>query len=93
MKNLPDVEFTTLFEKQRKSAPFEIKEAFIETLTLFITEPHHPSLRNHVLTGKLAGYRSIDVSYDWRALFKEAQTEKGTTYIFHKIGTHKVLYE
>jgi hypothetical protein len=34
MKNEPRIEFTPLFTKQRKSAPVEIKEAFLDTPTV-----------------------------------------------------------
>lgn len=36
MKNELRIEFSTLFNKQRETAPPEIKEAFLETLDLFL---------------------------------------------------------
>jgi hypothetical protein len=42
--------------------------------------------------GNLAGYRSIDVTEDWRAVFRERQTGKGIVIRFFKIGNHKQLY-
>jgi mRNA-degrading endonuclease YafQ of YafQ-DinJ toxin-antitoxin module len=68
MKKAPRIEFAPFFNKQRKAASLEIKEAFRETLDLFIEDSHHPALRNHPLTGKYAGIQSIDVTEDWRAL-------------------------
>lgn len=88
----PSIEFTDFFNKQRKAAPSEIKVAFRESLALFLEDPSNPYLRNHPLTGKLAGYRSIDVTDDWRALFKETQTGRQKVITFHKIGTHEDLY-
>jgi addiction module RelE/StbE family toxin len=88
MKNDPLIEFTPLFNKQRKAAPLEIKEAFRETLELFLENPHHEALRNHPLTGQYAGFRSIDVTDDWRALYRQ---ESGRV-IFVDIGTHDQLY-
>ena len=71
MKNTPRIEFTPLFTKQRKAAPLEIKQAFRDALQLFVENPYHEALRNHPLTGKYAGFRSIDVTEDWRALYRE----------------------
>lgn len=88
----PRIEFTDLFNKQRKATPSAIKLAFRETLALFLEDPNNPFLRNHPLTGKLSGYRSINVTEDWRALFKQTQTDKKKVITFHKIGTHQELY-
>ncbi len=89
----PRVEFTDFFTKQRKKAPLAIRSAFREALALFLEDSSHPHLRNHPLRKELAGYRSIDISGDWRALFNEKKTTKQTTITFHKIGTHKELYK
>lgn len=64
MKNqtTPLIKYTTLFNKQRKAAPVEIKIAFRETLELFLDDPKSPHLRNHELREKFSGYRSIDVT-------------------------------
>jgi addiction module RelE/StbE family toxin len=70
MKNEPRIEFTPLFNKQRKAAPLEIKQAFRDALDLFAENPNHQALRNHPLIGKYAGFRSIDVTGDWRALYR-----------------------
>jgi addiction module RelE/StbE family toxin len=84
----PRIEFSGFFTKQLKAAPREIKVAFVETLQLFRDDPVHPALRNHALTGKYAGFRSIDVTGDWRALYR-AGTER---IIFTELGTHPQLY-
>jgi addiction module RelE/StbE family toxin len=92
MKNDLDVKFTPFFDKQRKAAPLEIKEAFLETVLLLVEDEYHPALRNHPLKGKFAGYRSINVTEDWRALFKESLSGKKKFVTFHLLGTHKELY-
>ena len=86
------LEFTPRFNKRRNAAPAEIKTALLETLELFIENPNHPQLRNHQLKGKYAAYRSIDVSPDWRALFKTKKGAKQTTVKFYTLGTHTQLY-
>jgi addiction module RelE/StbE family toxin len=92
MKKDPRIEYTPFFNKQRKSVPLEIKEAFRETLALFLDEPNHPTLRNHALKEKFAGYRSIDITADWRAVFRETYAGIRKVVTFHMIGTHQELY-
>jgi addiction module RelE/StbE family toxin len=70
MKHEPRIELTPLFHKQRQAAPLAIKQAFRDALELFAANPHHPALRNHPLRGKYAGVSSIDVTEDWRALYR-----------------------
>jgi addiction module RelE/StbE family toxin len=91
-KDTPDITFLDPFDKQLKNAPDEIQEAFADTLELFLEDPHHPQLRNHELREKFAGLRSIDVTGDWRAVFKENQPGKQKIIKFYVIGTHKELY-
>ena len=88
MKNDLRIEFAPLFNKQRKAAPLEIKKAFQDTLALFIVKPDYPSLRNHPLKDKFAGVRSIDVTDDWRALYRRERER----IIFVELGTHDQLY-
>jgi addiction module RelE/StbE family toxin len=86
------IEYSERFIKQLTAAPDTVKAAFRDTIILFATDPHHKSLRNHPLQGKLAGYRSIDVTEDWRAVFREKKAGEGTVTYFYKIGTHRQLY-
>jgi mRNA-degrading endonuclease YafQ of YafQ-DinJ toxin-antitoxin module len=51
-----------------------------------------PALRNHPLKEQFAGYRSIDVTGDYRAIFREAQAGPTRVIIFSYFGTHKQLY-
>ena len=82
------VDFTNLFNQQRKNAPLEIKTAFLEAFELFLENPNHIALRNHVLTGKYSGIHSIDVTEDWRVLYKVEPDR----IIFVELGTHEELY-
>ena len=88
MKRTLRIDFSPLFNKQRKVAPVEIKQAFRDVLDLFSENPTHSSLRNHPLSGKYAGFRSIDVTGDWRAIYRE----KEDSIKFIAIGTHEKLY-
>lgn len=86
------IKYTALFNKQRKAAPLEIKIAFRETLELFLENSNHPQLRNHPLKEEYSGYNSIDVTDDWRALFKVHKSKTQTIITFHILGTHIQLY-
>ena len=90
--NRADIEFADRFEKQLIDTPDEIKEALLDTLELFLEDPHNPFLRNHPLKEKFAGYRSIDVTDNWRAVFKETYAGDRIVITFYLIGTHEALY-
>ena len=87
------IEFANRFTNQLNRAPDEIKAAFREILPLFAANPHHPTPRNHPLQRKLAGYHSIDVTGDWRAVYRETQSGTHTTIVLYQIGTHPTLYK
>lgn len=83
------IDYSGKFNKQLIKAPLPIKIAFRARLEVFIKEPFHPQLNNHSLSGKLKGYRSINVTGDWRALYSENKNE----VIFELLGTHSRLYK
>ena len=94
MKNTktPLIEYTEFFNKQRKEAPLEIKIAFREALELFLENPNDPYLRDHALKEKLAGYRSFDITDDWRAVYNIKLIGDQEVIMFHMLGTHEQLY-
>lgn len=85
------IQFSRYFQKQYKKLPTEIKAAFEERLELFKIEPHNFLLKNHALRGGLQGYRSINVTGNFRALYIEC--EQTRHIIFKLIGTHSELYK
>lgn len=86
------VEFSSLFDKKLRKLPTEIITSFKETLELFLENPNHERLRRHFLEEKFAGYQSIDITDDYRVIFREEKTEYTIIIKFHIIGTHKDLY-
>ncbi len=86
------IKYSVRFQKLRKLATQEIKISFRETLELFVENPQHPQLRNHALRGRYAGYRSIDITGDWRAVFQTRVTETQEIVTFQFLGTHEQLY-
>ncbi len=84
-----EIELHRTFIKQFKKLPREIRNKFIERKNIFRLEPFHPLIHNHELSGEWIGHRSINITGDYRALFRE---EKGII-IFVSIGTHSELYD
>jgi addiction module RelE/StbE family toxin len=82
------IEFSPVFKKLLAQAPADIRLSFREAYGLFTENPNHPALRNHLLTDKYAGFRSIDVTEDWRAIYRE----KPERIKFVALGTHDKLY-
>ncbi len=82
------IKFSKKFEKHRAKTPKKIRQAFDNRLEMFIADRYNPTLRNHALTGKYAGHFSINITGDWRAIYRE--NEK---IIFVAMGTHAQLYK
>ena len=93
-KDQQKVDYSKTFDKQLRKSPLKIKIAFRRRLELFLQNSFHPILNNHPLSGKLAGYRSINITGDWREIYSKANNTKGDTLIvFEMIGTHSQLYK
>ena len=83
------VDRTSQFKKSFKKADRKIQVATIKRLVLFAHATHHPLLNTHSLTGKWRGYYSINVTGDWRAIFRYSTDE---TVLFVELGTHSQLF-
>lgn len=92
-KNLARIDYSKTFDKQLRKSPLKIKKAFRNRLELFLKQPFHPILNNHPLKGNLLGYRSINITGDWRALYSERSENRSKVIIFEIIGTHSQLYK
>ncbi|MDQ7009278.1 MAG: hypothetical protein Q9M94_03225 [Candidatus Gracilibacteria bacterium] len=55
--------------------------------------PFDEILNNHSLNGKYLGLRSIDITGDFRAIFREFPNGKYEFVDFIDIGTHAQLYK
>jgi addiction module RelE/StbE family toxin len=81
------------FRKQLQKAPNHVRRAFQKRITLFLSDQYHPFLHNHLLTGDYQGFRSINITGNWRALYKEVVLDEDHIIIeFHLFGTHSQLY-
>jgi len=82
--------FHRTFEKQFVKLTPTIQQSFYGRLSLFTQDTHHSLLNNHLLHGKYAGCRSINISGDLRAVYS---CEDHGSFLFIAIGTHSQLYE
>jgi addiction module RelE/StbE family toxin len=83
------IRYLPKFKRQYKKLPQKLQERFDERLRLFVVDPTDVRLRVHPLKGSYAGYWSMNVSGDLRALFYR---EGDDVVIFALIGTHSQLY-
>lgn len=83
------ISFKTGFEKKTARLPRNVAGAFANRLRLFNEQPYHPLLKNHSLKGDQRGYRSINITGDWRAIYEPIGED---TVRFVDIGTHHDLY-
>lgn len=76
------------FEKPYAKLSPTIKEKFKEKKDLFVTDPYNPILNNHSVGKAYPGCRSINITGDYRAIFRQ------NDYLveFINIGTHSQLY-
>lgn len=78
------------FDKMLEKAPYKIRDKFQERLDLFLINPFDQILNNHSVDPLHPGCRSINITGNWRALFKSLGNN---AVIFTKIGTHSQLYK
>lgn len=84
------IDYSKRFIKQLKKAPLRIRSAFKKRLALFILNPFAILLNNHSLKGKWQGFKSINVTGDWRVIFTADLNYQEIK--FFAIGTHSQLY-
>lgn len=83
------VSFHKNFNKQFKKLPDKIKEKVREKIKLFIADPFNFQLNNHPLKGAYLNYRSINITGDLRAIYKNLDEDE---CIYVILGTHSQLY-
>jgi len=78
------------FEKQFSKLQTNVKNKVITQFEIFTKNPFDKKLKNHALSGKQKGQRSINITGDIRAIYEEI--EKDVLVIFIAIGSHSDLY-
>ena len=60
----------------------------------FIKDPDNPQLNNHPLKREWTGFQSINITADFRAIYKVVDFSDGeSVYYFVALGTHEQLYK
>lgn len=83
------VSFHKNFKKSYKRHPKKIRDQFDKRLKLFLDDPYNILLNNHALHDDWLGFRSINVTGDFRAIFKHLN-ENLVELV--EIDTHNNLY-
>jgi addiction module RelE/StbE family toxin len=83
------VRFAGEFERQFAVLDIRIKGKFLAAKDVWMKDPFARPLNNHTLAGKYKGYRSINITGDFRAIYR---LEKPDIGVFVAIGKHSQLY-
>lgn len=67
-----------------------IQRKFETSIRIFYRNPFDVQLRNHSLYGTWSGFRSINITGDWRAIYLPISNNVAQ---FYAIGTHGQLYK
>jgi len=87
------IKYSPYFFERLKKVDVRIRKSVKERILLFSKNPYDPKLNNHPLKREYQRYRSIDVTADWRAFYKEFQEGNEKIVYFTSIGTHQELYK
>jgi len=83
------VQYRKQFLKDLKKLTQKQKNQAYDRLELFQVDPTNVMLRNHKLTGEYQGFSSINITGDFRALYRE---ESEDTVRFFFVRNHNQLY-
>lgn len=84
-----NVNFHKRFIKSYAKLSVKLRRAVDEKLEIFEKNPFFRELNNHALTGRYQGYRSVDITGDYRAIYQPVSKNE---VLFVKVGTHSKLY-
>lgn len=68
----------------------ELTDKYLKTLSLLISNPFHPSLRLHALSGKHEGFHSISITMNYRIKLEFLIVNNEITPL--EIGSHEEVY-
>jgi mRNA-degrading endonuclease YafQ of YafQ-DinJ toxin-antitoxin module len=68
----------------------ELRNPYAKTLALLELNPHHPSLRLHALSGRLAGLHSVSINLSYRITLELLIQDQQIILI--NVGDHDTVY-
>ena len=87
-----EIEFSPIFRKQYLKVNVRIRNKTNDCLRVFKNNPNDLQLNNHALKREWEGYRSIDITNNYRAIYEKKKVGEITIAYFVAPGTHKQLY-
>lgn len=85
-------QYDPAFIQSLKKANVRIRKSFRNAIYIFAKDPNSPELNNHSLQREYAGFRSIDITSDWRAIYIEKTEGLDRVAYFVALGMHDMLY-
>ena len=82
-------ERSPIFNKDFKKLNKELQYKVIERLQIFIVNEFHPLLNNHKLKFDYEGFRSMNVTGDFRIIFRKIDSK---LVLLYRVDTHSQLY-
>ncbi|MDA9129391.1 type II toxin-antitoxin system mRNA interferase toxin, RelE/StbE family [Candidatus Gracilibacteria bacterium] len=81
------------FEKSFRKLSPKLQEKTSEVLKIFTNNKHDIRLKNHALKGDFIGFRSINLTGDYRIIFKD--NDNGVIEVIElvDVNTHSELYK
>ncbi len=86
------IQYDPDFLKILKKADVRIRKSLRIRIEIFLKNPSDPKLNNHRLKDEYAGYRSIDITADYRVIYEEINEGNESIAYFLFIGRHELLY-
>ncbi|MBI2616586.1 hypothetical protein HYW55_00455 [Candidatus Gottesmanbacteria bacterium] len=87
-----NVAFDPEFYEKLKKVDVRIRILVRERIKLFSKNPYDPQLNNHLLHREYSSQRSINITSDYRAIYKEIWVGDEVVAYFVLLGTHEELY-
>jgi len=87
-----EIEYSADFRKQYLKANVRIQNKMNVCLRIFKNNPDDLQLNNHSLKRNYLGFRSINITSDWRAIYIEKTEGANKVAYFVALGTHDMLY-
>lgn len=86
------VDYSNDFISTLKKKDVRIHKSFRERIAIFQNNPQDSVLNNHALRAEWERHRSIDITSDFRAIYKETRVGQEIIAYFVRFGTHEELY-
>jgi addiction module RelE/StbE family toxin len=86
------IRYTTEFYKLYKKTDVRIRNEVDRKIKIFQKDHMNKALNNHPLRHEYAGFRSIDITNDYRVIYEEVESGEESIAYFFMLGTHKELY-